>query len=268
MHPSPPLGFPLDFLAPEGESPAPMSARSRRIRSPHSPVPEVAARLKGLYQTLARTFGPQGWWPGRTRFEVIVGAILTQNTSWRNVARAIQRLREARLLTPARLAALPQPQLAAYIRPAGYYNIKADRLKRFLDFLQGRYGLSLRRMLARQPSVLRRELLAVRGIGPETADSILLYAGGIPSFVVDAYTRRILGRHGLARPGARYDEIQRLFMQALPPDARLFNEYHALLVAVGKDFCRPRPRCAGCPLRADLECHRPAAARRFLRAGP
>ncbi len=217
---------------------------------------------------MERALGPQRWWPGRTRFEIIVGAILTQNTSWRNVAQAIERLREARLLTPARLAALPQARLAECIRPAGYYNIKADRLKRFLNYLRARHGLSLPRMVARQPSLLRRELLAVRGIGPETADSILLYAGGVPSFVVDAYTRRILGRHGLIHPGAPYEEIQQLFMQALTLDARMFNEYHALLVAVGKDFCRPRPRCAACPLRADLECHRPAVARRFLRAAP
>jgi endonuclease-3 related protein len=230
-------------------------------------APEVAARLRALYRAMERALGPQRWWPGRTRFEIIVGAILTQNTSWRNVARAIERLREARFLTPARLAVLPQSELAEIIRPAGYYNIKADRLKRFLGYLQGRYGLSLPRMLARRPSRLRQELLGVRGIGPETADSILLYAGGVPSFVVDAYTRRILGRHGLSHPGAPYDEIQQLFMQALPLDARLFNEYHALLVAVGKDFCRPRPRCAACPLRADLECHRPAAARRFLGRG-
>jgi len=212
--------------------------------------------------------GPQGWWPGRTRFEIIVGAILTQNTSWRNAARAIRSLREARVLTPPGLAALPQTHLARLIRSAGHYNIKADRLKRFLEFLRHRYALSLRRMFAQQPSVLRRELLAVRGIGPETADAILLYAGDIPSFVVDAYTRRIFGRHGLIPSDATYEEVQRLLLRALSPDAQQFNEYHALLVAVGKDFCRPQPRCARCPLRPDLERHRPALARRFVGRAP
>ncbi len=213
---------------------------------------------------MERALGPQGWWPGRTRFEVIVGAILTQNTAWSNVARAIANLHRARALTPQALASLPTPRLAGLIRSSGYYNIKATRLKRFLRFLERRYGLNLSRMFARHPSILRRELLAVPGIGPETADSILLYAGDVPTFVVDAYTRRILNRHGLIRPDATYDQVQALFMTALPPDAALYNEYHALLVAVGKDFCRPIPRCAGCPLRPDLERHRPANSRRFL----
>lgn len=213
---------------------------------------------------MAAALGPQGWWPGRTRFEVIVGAILTQNTSWANVARAIQRLRRERALTPQALAALPRARLAQLIRSSGYYNVKAGRVKRFLGFLQDRYGLSLSRMFARRPSSLRKELLAVPGIGPETADSILLYAGGVPIFVVDAYTQRILSRHGLIGLDATYDEIQALFMGALPPNAAHYNEYHALLVAVGKIYCRPIPRCAACPLRRDLERHCPATARRFL----
>jgi len=225
----------------------------------------MAARLRAMYQVLLEALGPQGWWPGRTRFEVIVGAILTQNTSWANVARAIQNLRRARALTPQALAAIPPARLARLIRSSGYYNVKAGRVKRFLGFLRDQYGLNLSRMLARPPSSLRRELLAVPGIGPETADSILLYAGGMPIFVVDAYTRRILSRHGLVPPDASYDEMQALFMGALPPNAALYNEYHALLVAVGKEYCRPVPRCAECPLRRDLEQHRPATARRFLR---
>jgi len=208
--------------------------------------------------------GPQGWWPGRTRFEVIVGAILTQNTAWSNVARAIANLRRAKALTPQALMELPTPRLARLIRPSGYYRTKARRVKQFIRFLHDRYGLNLARMLAEEPSTLRPALLAVPGIGPETADSILLYAGGIPIFVVDAYTRRILGRHGLIRAGATYDAVQSLLMRHLPPEASLYNEYHALLVAVGKDFCRPVPRCQGCPLRRDLERHRPALARRFL----
>ena len=221
-----------------------------------------------MYREMARLLGPQHWWPGRTRFEVIVGAILTQNTAWANVARAIAGLRRAGILTPRALAALPERQVADLIRSAGYYNIKAKRLKGFLGFLERRYGLNVSRMLGQSPSGLRRELLAVPGIGPETADSILLYAGKVPSFVVDAYTRRILGRHGLIPPEANYDAVQALFMTRLPLDAALYNEYHALLVAVGKDFCRSIPRCAGCPLRRDLERYRPATARRLLRLGP
>ncbi len=209
--------------------------------------------------------GPQGWWPGRTRFEVIVGAILTQNTAWTNVALALANLRRIRALTPAALATLPQVRLAELIRPAGYYNIKAARLRHFLRYLEGRYRLRLDRMFAQQPSRLRQELLAVSGIGPETADSILLYAGNIPTFVVDAYTRRILSRHGLLGSGASYDDVQALLMGSLAPNAALYNEYHALLVAVGKTFCRPSPRCAGCPLRDDLTRFRPALAKRFLR---
>jgi endonuclease-3 related protein len=214
---------------------------------------------------MLHALGPQGWWPGRTRFEVIVGAILTQNTAWTNVARAIANLRQARVLTPKALVALPAPKLARLVQPSGYYRTKAARVKRFLRFLRARYALNLSRMFAEHPSKLREELLAVSGIGPETADSILLYAGGVPIFVVDAYTRRILGRHGLIRADATYDAVQALFTENLPPDPALYNEYHALLVAVGKDFCRPLPRCARCPLRPDLERHHPTTARRFLR---
>ncbi|HSD50580.1 MAG TPA: endonuclease III domain-containing protein [Candidatus Methylomirabilis sp.] len=231
-----------------------------------SRVPQaLPARLRGMYQVMLEALGPQGWWPGRTRFEVIVGAILTQNTSWRNVARAMDNLRRACALTPGALAAMPPARLAQLIRSSGYYNVKVGRVKRFLGFLRERYGLNVSRMFARRPSSLRKELLAVPGIGPETADSILLYAGGVPIFVVDAYTRRILSRHGLVPPDASYDEMQELCMGALPPNAALYNEYHALLVAVGKAYCRPVPRCAGCPLRRDLEQHCPSTARRFLR---
>jgi len=221
-----------------------------------------------MYRAMLDALGPQGWWPGRTRFEVIVGAVLTQNTSWANVAKAIERLRRARVLTPKALTALPQDRLAQLIRSSGYYNVKAGRVKRFLGFLRGRYGLNLSRLFARQSSSLRTELLAVPGIGPETADSILLYAGGVPIFVVDAYTRRILSRHGLIAADATYDTTQALFMGALPPNAPRYNEYHALLVAVGKTYCRPVPRCSACPLRRDLERHCPTTAPRFLALSP
>jgi endonuclease-3 related protein len=217
-----------------------------------------------MYQSMERTLGPQGWWPGRSRFEIIVGAILTQNTSWTNVARAIANLRQARKLTPKAIRTIPQNSLARLIRPSGYYRTKATRVKRFVRFLQVRYGLNLSRMFKDPPLMLRQELLALPGIGPETADAILLYAGQVPIFVVDTYTRRILGRHGLVRSRASYGEIQALFMRNLLPEAALYNEYHALLVAVGKEFCRPMPRCAGCPLRQDLEQYRPRTAHRFL----
>ena len=183
---------------------------------------------------------------------MIVGAILTQNTSWTNVKRAIAAMRVERLLTPHGIDAAPHSTLARLIRSSGYYNIKVGRLKQFTHFLLTRYGGSLRRMFRTEPQRLREELLAVSGIGQETADSILLYAGDRPFFVVDAYTRRVLERHGLITENATYGEIQRLFMDHLPADAALFNEYHALLVAVGKEYCRNRPRCETCPLRYDL----------------
>jgi len=205
-----------------------------------------------LYRHLFRHFGPQHWWPARSRFEVIVGAILTQNTAWTNVERAIARMRTERMLNPGRIDAAPHGTLARLIRSSGYYNMKAKRLKQLTGFLLTRYGGSLRRMFQTELPKLREELLAISGIGEETADSILLYAGDRPIFVVDAYTRRVLERHGLVGDRARYLEIQRLFMDHLPADATLFNEYHALLVAVGKTYCRNTPRCDACPLRYDL----------------
>ncbi len=179
--------------------------------------PDVRRRLTRIYRAMLRKLGPQGWWPGRTPFEVIVGAILTQNTAWTNVEKAIRNLQEAELLSPRKLAAVPRATLARLIRSGGYYNIKAGRLQGFLGFLRRRHGLSLRRMFGRPPAALRRELLGVPGIGPETADSILLYAGDIPIFVVDAYTRRILARHGVLRPDAGYDESMELDLGVLEP---------------------------------------------------
>lgn len=205
--------------------------------------------LLDIYKRLYGEFGPQYWWPGRTRFEVIVGAILTQNTSWTNVEKAIRNLKREKLLTPESLSRSAQGRIAGLIRPSGYYNIKTARIKNFLEFLNREYAGSLTKMFRAQDTVLREKLLAVKGIGPETADSILLYAGNKPVFVIDAYTRRIFSRHGMAQPDIEYGKLQEMFMAGLPRDAGIYNEYHALIVRVGKDLCRTRPRCDVCPLK-------------------
>jgi len=210
-------------------------------------------RLLGIYELLYAQFGSQQWWPGEDAFEVIVGAILTQNTSWKNVEKAIANLKEAGALTSEGIATLGLPQLGELVRPSGTYRIKADRLLQFVAFLKSHYGFSLQAMF-RVPLIrIRAELLSVKGIGPETADSILLYAGGYPVFVVDAYTRRIFSRHGFIREGCAYGELQALFMKALSPDVPLFGEYHALIVRVGKSWCRARPICDRCILKSLLE---------------
>ena len=204
--------------------------------------------LKDIHKRLYGYYGPQGWWPGRTRFEVIVGAILTQNTAWTNVEKAISALRRAKLLSPIRMKEASTATLAALIKPAGYFNVKTKRLKNFVNFLFERYGGSLAKASNRPSDILRHELLAVNGIGPETCDSILLYAFKKPVFVVDAYTKRIFSRHAIVERGAVYQEIQKLFMDNLRSGERLYNEYHALIVRVGKDFCRAKARCDRCPL--------------------
>ncbi len=204
--------------------------------------------LMDFYEALLGHYGPQGWWPGQTREEVIIGAILTQNTAWRNVERAIDNLRRAGCLDLARVHDMEPARLAELIRPAGTFNVKAKRLKACVDWLFERFGGDLDAMFACSLDELREALLGVRGVGRETADAILLYAGQMPSFVVDAYTHRVLLRHGLIDHEADYDEVKALFEDCLPPEVDLFNEYHALLVAVGKNHCRPRPRCEGCPL--------------------
>lgn len=204
--------------------------------------------LREMYDAMLAACGPQHWWPARTPTEVIIGAILTQNTAWRNVERAIENLRSAQALDWAVLRRLEAAELAELIRPAGTFNVKARRLKAFVAWFWERFDGRLERMFATPLHALREELLGVSGIGRETADAILLYAGGLPSFVVDAYTARILHRHGLIDGDAGYDQIKDLFESHLPADPALFNEYHALLVQVGKSHCRPRARCAGCPL--------------------
>lgn len=231
-----------------------------RAGAPRAPSRPLRRRLLRLYDRLLRRYGPQGWWPARTTFEVVVGAILTQGTAWVNVERALARLRAAGLLEPRALGRVRLGRLARLVRPAGYYRVKAGRLRAFLRHLSRRHGGSLRRLLRQPADALRRELLGVPGVGPETADSILLYAAHRPVFVVDAYTRRILGRHRLAPPDADYATLQALFMAHLPRDPALFNEYHALLVRLAKEHCRPRPRCEGCPLRFDLRGRPPRLA--------
>jgi endonuclease-3 related protein len=205
--------------------------------------------LMKIYQKLYQAFGSRHWWPGETSFEVMVGAILTQNTSWRNVEKAIQRLKENGILNPEGVYHLKKSQLAPLIRSSGYYRIKADRLKSFVDFLFGEYGGDLKRMKRERLAELREKLLGVKGIGPETADSILLYGLKKPIFVVDAYTKRILSRHGMISEKASYEEVQKLFMDHLPPGEKLFNEYHALFVHLGKTVCGKSPKCNICPLK-------------------
>jgi endonuclease-3 related protein len=204
--------------------------------------------LMNIYRTLYQAYGPQHWWPAETPFEVIVGAILTQNTSWRNVEKAIQTLKEKGVLNPEGIRNLKRTHLSRWIKSSGYYRIKAERLKAFVDFLFKEYGGDLHKMREEEMEELRAKLLKVKGIGPETADSILLYGLKRPIFVVDAYTRRILSRHQLISKEASYEEIQRFFMDHLPHEEGLFNEYHALLVHLGKTFCKRIPKCDRCPL--------------------
>lgn len=218
---------------------------------------KMAERLVDIFERLLAHYGPLSWWPAETPFEVCVGAILTQNTAWSNVERAIAALKTAGCLTPAGMRDIERGQLAALIRPAGYFNVKSRRLKEFMAWLFARYNGSLERMFSGDWRLLRDELLAVHGIGPETCDSILLYAGGKPTFVVDAYTRRLFHRLGVLNEQAGYEETRTLFMENLPPDAALFNEYHALIVEHCKQCCRKRPLCGGCPLAASCCC--PAA---------
>ncbi len=205
--------------------------------------------LMEIYHKLFKTYGPRHWWPGETPFEVMVGAILTQNTSWRNVERAIQELKHRGVLNAKGMHQLRKSQLAPLIRSSGYYRIKAERLKAFVRFYFEEYNGDIEKMGEERLPVLRRKLLGVNGIGPETADSIILYGLNKPIFVVDAYTKRILSRHGMISGSLSYEEIQRLFMKHLPPNKKLFNEYHALLVHLGKTLCKKVPRCDVCPLK-------------------
>lgn len=252
--------------------------------------------LRKIYNRLYAAFGPRHWWPGDTPFEVMVGAVLTQNTAWTNVEKAIENLKREQVLKPRAILSLSSSRLARLLKPAGYFRVKTRRLKSYVRYYVDRHGANPRKMAAVPLDRLRAELLGVHGIGPETADSILLYALGKPVFVVDAYTHRIFQRHGWLRAGRErsvlptpaategritwhglraggersvppttatrdgrikkhgsppktsYDELQNLFMNNLKSDAALYNEFHALIVNVGKDYCKSRPRCESCPL--------------------
>ncbi len=205
--------------------------------------------LPDIYHRLLARFGPQHWWPADEPFEVIVGAILTQSAAWSNVEKAITNLRGAGALSPRALRKLPRAKLAELVHPSGYYNAKALKLKGFAYWLGNHYDDDLDRLFALDAEEMRQQLLSVHGIGPETADSIILYAAGKPIFVIDAYTRRIISRLGLAPEKDSYAGYQALFMENLPPDAQLFNDYHALLVCQGKNVCRRQPLCGECCLR-------------------
>lgn len=209
----------------------------------------TADRLVSIYERMLAQLGPQHWWPAETPFEVMVGAILTQNTSWKNVERAIDNLKSVGLMSFDPLASLPTGLLAEYVRPAGYYNVKAGRLHNLLRYIKEAHDGDPHSFLEQPLPELRNQLLAIKGIGRETADSICLYAAGHPIFVVDAYTHRILTRHQVIDEECDYDAIQELFMDHLACEAKLYNEYHALLVRVGNLYCKKsNPDCAACPL--------------------
>ena len=241
-----------------------------------------ASQIRAYYEALYSAWGPQHWWPAHSRFEVILGAYLTQNTSWKNVELALRRLRTARVLSLPGIRQISVTRLESLIRPAGYFRQKTARLKTFVHFVDRKYGGSLNRMFAQATPGLRDELLALNGVGPETADSILLYAGQHPVFVVDAYTRRILQRHHLVAANTPYEEVRELCEQALnnmspasatteirkpdfahppsrmsraerSPAVQVYNDMHGLLVNVGKYYClKAQPHCEDCPLQKYL----------------
>lgn len=206
-------------------------------------------RLLDIFGALLKTFGERHWWPGDTPLEIIVGAVLTQNTSWRNVEKAIARLKDAGLLNIGRLYQASDATLAEKIRSSGYYNLKTIRLKNLINVIYNEYSASIDNLKLIELSTLRERLLAIKGIGEETADSILLYALEKPIFVVDAYTKRFLANHGLYNGRSTYDQAQAFFMSNLPADVYLFNEYHALIVALAQNYCFKVPKCEGCPLK-------------------
>jgi endonuclease-3 related protein len=204
--------------------------------------------LLQFYAAMDEHFGNLHWWPGDSILEMLIGAVLTQNTAWRNVERAIANMKEHRLIHIGRILKTEPAELETFLRPSGFFRIKAERLVNLLRFIEDEYAGDCERMFGEELWALRKKLLAISGIGEETADCMLLYGGGKPVFVVDTYTRRILSRHGLIQEGSTYAEIQDFFMRHLPPDCMLYGQYHALLVEVGKAFCRKKPDCGACPL--------------------
>jgi endonuclease-3 related protein len=212
----------------------------------------TAKLLMAFYRELLSRFGHRNWWPGNSPFEVCVGAVLTQNTAWKNVVKAIENLKASATLDPCRIHEMPVEELAELIRPAGYYNVKARRLRNLIDYLVEKHRGAVESLFSLPPEILREELLSINGVGCETADSIILYAVEKPIFVVDAYTKRVLSRHGLVDEKADYSSIQELFHSNLPRDTALYNDFHAQLVAVGHHYCRRKPACEECPLRRFL----------------
>jgi endonuclease-3 related protein len=208
----------------------------------------MSSKLNSIYHKLFTCFGPQYWWPGETPFEVAVGAILTQNTNWTNVEKAINNLKNSGKLNLKAMRGIDIDELASLIRPAGYFNVKAKRLKNFIALLADEYKGSMKIMKREDLYVIREKLLLVNGIGPETADSIMLYALEKPVFVIDAYTKRILSRHNIMDHDSSYNEFQELFQSQFQKNVCFYKEYHALLVHLAKNYCRTKPACAGCPL--------------------
>ena len=222
-------------------------------------VPDsIRKELLEIYRLLFARFGPLNWWPGETPFEVMVGAILTQNTAWTNVEKAMKALKQEDMLSPEAILKADTRKLKRLIRPSGYFNQKALRLKEFVRFIvSDPYQGQVERLAAEDAASLRQKLLSVRGIGPETADSILLYALEKPVFVVDAYTRRSFSRLGFLAPETDYQLIQDFFTTHLPKDLKLYNDYHAQIVYLGKEYCKTRPLCSSCPLNSLKRCQVP-----------
>ena len=210
---------------------------------------QVQIRLLKIYDLLLEHFGPQSWWPGETKLEICVGAILTQNAAWSNVEKAILSLKKENYMELGRLKEIKTKKLASLIKSSGYFNVKAERLKSFINYFANRHRGNFNNLFKGKLEDIRHSLLSVNGIGPETADSMLLYAGEIPVFVVDAYTKRIFSRLKLTDKNATYDELQSFFMKNLPGKTTLYNEYHALIVMLGKYYCKPKPVCGSCPLK-------------------
>jgi len=211
----------------------------------------TAGRIREFYNSLYDRYGPQNWWPAESALECILGTILTQHTLWKNVEKAFENLKSRGLISIENLDSVPTGKLANLIRPSGYFNQKAIKIKSFISYVKKTYNGNLGKMIEEDIHQLRERLLSIKGIGPETADSILLYAARKPIFVVDAYTYRILSRHGIIPEEASYQEVQELLMDSIPRDVQVYNEYHALLVKVGKEHCKKRAICEGCPLEYD-----------------